>query len=163
MKHLHTLWDSIHTFISVADRGAIFDGVFMETMGDLAHTYHVARWKRSPAGTGKNCQFVELGLRADNLVLYAPSANRAIGKDGTIMATEVLRHIPYLDHVIILDVRFQTAAQLVKGTFEFATPSDPGGLEHYRNDAIRAAAYNDANRVSRDIPFPRFMAGLKAA
>ncbi len=73
------------------------------------------------------------------------------------------RVIEYLDHVIILDVRYQTAAELADGTFAFTTPADPDALEYYRNDAIRAAAYNDAARVCRDVLYPRFTEGLRAA
>jgi hypothetical protein len=163
MIRLNTLYTAIHTFGTASSHLDRYDGVILEQMRHVGRQHGVDRWKRAPGGTGSNANYVELSLRANGLQLYSRLANLIVGKDGTVMAAEVLRNISFADFVIILDVRYETAQHLASGTFEFSTPADPDAIGHYRNDAIRAAAYNDALRVSCDIVLPALLGGKKAA
>jgi len=155
MTPTHSTHHLIHSFFSDGQLGPLFHGIMIRTVRQVAHQSGAKRWKQAPAGTGTNVGLLELHLRAHGLCLYSPLANLAAGKNGTIMATGVLQYLHADDLVITLDSRYQQARDLADGVTTLTTPLDDNALRLFRGDAIRAAAFNDANRVCQDILEPR--------
>ena len=133
-----------------------FSGITLERLGDLARVHGVTRWKRAPASTGRNAHIVELRLRANELALFSHQGNRAIGKNGSIMATAVLQNLSADDYVILLDLRYEAARSLADGTTVLTFADDELALLKYRQDAIRAGNYEDVEAVIRGIIEPAF-------
>jgi hypothetical protein len=153
MFPLFAFHNLIHTTSYEDDDPVDYDGVYLETMSAVAHQHHCGRWRRSPAGTGKNPGLVQFGLRNHGLCLYAPLANAAAGHHGAAMTTEVMRYIHADDYVIVLDLAHDTARRLADGATTLTAVEDCA-IKFYRGDVIRAAAYNDAVCVTRHILGP---------
>ena len=131
-----------------------FSGVTLERLGDLARAHGVCRWKRAPASKGRNAHIVEFSLRANELALYSHQGNRAIDKNGSIMATGVLQNLSADDCVVLLDFRYEAARSLIDGTTVLTLADDSFAPLTYRGDAIRAANHNDVETVIRGIIQP---------
>src|SRR3954452_16318666 len=123
MFPLYALHNITHT-VSYDDDPVDYDGVYLETMSAVARQHHCERWRRSPAGTGKNPCLVHFGLRNHGFCLYAPLANAAAGGHGTVMTTEVMRYIHADDYVIVLDLARDTARRLADGTTTLTAVED---------------------------------------
>jgi hypothetical protein len=143
-------------FLDRAERDALLQGIRLERLGDLAREHGIQRWKRTPAGTGRNLNIVSLSLHANGLALYSHDGVRATGTNGDLMTKPVLAQLHADDFVIALDLAHPTARSIADGTAGLThEPISPDALETYHQDKIRAANSNDVDRVVCQLILPR--------
>ena len=125
-------------------------------MGDLAREHGTTRWKRAPAGTGRNVSLVALSLSSNAIGLYGHSSNASNHGNGGLMTNAVMGQLHADDYVIALDLTCQLARAIADGTAGVTVEVVPDEyLALYRGDRIRAANLADVMRVSKQIIIAR--------
>lgn len=162
LVHMHHL-EVLRNTLPLSDSAPLglpgIDGIGLETLGVLHRRLGGKRWKRSPAGTGRNVDHLRNGLRAHGLTVYSEEGNRAAGDDGHSMASDVLRYLSFDDYVIVLDRTFASAASLADGLADYDRNRFPNAIAPFGDDQIRNANERDVVGVFFGIVYPL----LKAA